>query len=88
MIFQSGIVRQPDYIATMKDRTISDFEIREIHGFMPNATTGILMYEAVRMGEEKGKKFPLGSVIESTTWIKRGRKWVAILNQETPIQAG
>jgi hypothetical protein len=88
MIFQSGIVRQPDYIATMKERTISDFEIREIHGFMPNATTGILMYEAVRMGEENGKKFPLGSVIESTTWIKRGRKWVAILNQETPIQAG
>ena len=87
MIFQSGIVRQPEYIATMKDRTISDYEIGEIRGFLPNATTAILMYEAVRMGEENGKRFPLGTVIESTTWIKRGRRWVAILNQETPQRA-
>jgi hypothetical protein len=87
MIFQSGIVRQPEYIATMKDRTISNYELREIHGFLPNATTAILMYEAVRMGEENGRRFPLGSVIESTTWIKRGRRWVAILNQETPLHS-
>ena len=87
MIFQSGIVRQAEYIATMKDRTISDYEIGEIRGFLPNATTAILMYEAVRMGEENGKRFPLGTVIESTTWIKRGRRWVAILNQETPQRA-
>jgi hypothetical protein len=23
-------------------------------------------------------------VIESTTWVKRGAHWVAVLNQETP----
>jgi hypothetical protein len=37
MIFQSGIVRQPEYLATMKARTVSHSEIQEMHGFMPNA---------------------------------------------------
>jgi len=86
MIFQSGIVPQPEYLATMQERTISRYELRNIRGFMPNARTVILYYEAVRLGEEAGNAFPEGTVIESTTWIKRGRRWVAILNQETPIQ--
>ena len=87
MIFQSGTVPQPQYLATMNDRTISRYELRNIRGFMPNATTVILLYEAVRLGEESGQSFPPGSVIESTTWIKRGNRWVAILNQETPIRS-
>jgi hypothetical protein len=85
MIFQSGIVLQPEYLATMSERTISRYEIRGVRGFMPNATTVILCYEALRLGEEGGKAFPSSPVIESTTWIKRGKRWVAILNQETPI---
>ena len=85
MIFQSGIVLQPEYLATMNERTISRYELRSIRGFMPNATTVILYYEALRHGEEDGKAFPASPVIESTTWIKRGKRWVAILNQETPI---
>ena len=87
MIFQSGIVSQPEYLATMDQRTISGYELRNIRGFMPNAKTVILYYEALRLGEESGKTFPEGTVIESTTWIKRGRRWVAVLNQETPIHA-
>lgn len=85
MIFQSGIVSQPDYLATMDQRTISSYELRNIRGYMPNAKTVILHYEALRLGQEAGKIFPEGTVIESTTWIKRGRRWVAVLNQETPI---
>ena len=85
MIFQSGTVLQPEYLATMTDRSISRYEIRGIRGFMPDATTVILIYEALRLGEEGGKTFPSGSVIESTTWIKRDDNWVAILNQETPV---
>ena len=85
MIFQSGITLQPQYLATMNDRTISRFEIRNMHAFMPNATTVILYYEAQRHGEQGGKAFPSSPVIESTTWIKRGKRWVAILNQETPV---
>jgi hypothetical protein len=87
MIFQSGIVLQPEYLATMNKRTISRYELRRIRGFMPNARTAILYYEALRLGEEGGRTFPTGAVIESTTWIKRGARWVAILNQETPIAA-
>jgi len=86
MIFQSGIVPQPEYLATMHKRTISRYKLRNIRGFMPNARTVILYYEALRLGEEAGNAFPECTVIESTTWIKRGRRWVAILNQETPIQ--
>ncbi len=88
MIFQSGIVLQPEYLATMNERTITRYELRRIHGFMPNATTVILYYEAVRHGEEGGQTFPTGAVIETTTWIKRGVRWVAILNQETPVTTG
>ena len=87
MIFQSGIVPQPEYLATMHERTISRYELRNIRGFMPNPRTVILYYEALRFGEEAGNAFPQGPVIESTTWIKRGLRWVAILNQETPIHA-
>ncbi len=87
MIFQSGIVRQPEYLATMKERTISRYELRNIRGFMPNATTVVLCYEALRLGEQSGEAFPTNPVIESTTWVKRGKRWVAILNQETPIRA-
>jgi len=87
MIFQSGIVSQTEYLATMHKRTISRYELRNIRGFMPNARTVILLYEALRLGEEAGSAFPEGRVIESTTWIMRGGRWVAILNQETPFRS-
>jgi hypothetical protein len=85
MIFQSGIMFQPEYLATMHERTISKYELGPISGFMPNATTVIVYYKALRLGDEAGKAFPVGKVVESTTWVKRGRRWVAVLNQETPI---
>jgi hypothetical protein len=85
MIFQSGIMPQPEYLATMHERTISRYKLRKLRGFMPNERTVILHYEALRLGEEAGKLFPEGIVIESTTWIQRRGRWVAILNQETPI---
>jgi hypothetical protein len=87
MIFRSGIMRQPEYLATMKSRTVGHSKWRKMKGFMPNPTTVILTYETVRIGRFRGKKFPSNPVIESTTWIKRGKRWVAILNQETPINS-
>src|SRR5690348_4985093 len=85
MIFQSGIVPQPDYVATMPERTISHYELRNMRGFMPALGTVILIYEATRAGSVRGKSFPLGPVIESTTWVLRDGCWVAVLNQETPV---
>jgi hypothetical protein len=87
MIFRSGVMRQPDYLATMNSRTVGHSKWKRMKGFMPNPTTVILTYETVRIGSFRGKKFPSNPVIESTTWIKRGRRWVAILNQETPVEA-
>lgn len=87
MIFRSGITRQPEYLATMKSRTVGHSTWKRMKGFMPNSTTVILTYETVRIGSFRGKKFPSNPVIESTTWIKRGKRWVAILNQETPVKA-
>ncbi len=86
MIFRSGIMRQPEYLATMNSRTVSHAKWRRMKGFMPNPMTVILTYETVRIGSFRGKKFPSNPVIESTTWIKRGKRWVAILNQETPVK--
>lgn len=85
MIFQSGIVAQPEYVATMPQRTISYYDLRNMQAFMPSPGIVILLYEATRAGSFRGKSFPRGSVIESTTWIKRGGGWVAVLNQETPV---
>jgi hypothetical protein len=85
MIFRSGIVRQPDYLKTMASRTIERYELRGIRGFLPNPTTAILLYRAVRLGSQGGRAFPAEPVVECTTWIRRRGRWVAILNQETPI---
>jgi hypothetical protein len=85
MIFQSGIVPQPDYLATMPERTISHYELRNMRGFIPAPGTVILIYEATRDGSFRGKSFPLGPVIESTTWVLRDGCWVAVLNQETLV---
>lgn len=87
MIFHSGIMSQPEYLATMKSRTVGHSKWRRMKGFMPNPTTVILTYETVRIGSFCGKKFPSSVVVESTTWIKRGKRWVAVLNQETPVKA-
>jgi Domain of unknown function (DUF4440) len=87
MIFRSGIVRQPEYLEGMAGRAVGHSEIRDMQGFMPNSKTVVLIYTTERLGGENGRKFPTTPVIESTTWIKRGKQWVAILNQETPIDA-
>ena len=87
MIFRSGIVRQPEYLEGIAGRTVGHSEIRDMQGFMPNSKTVILIYTTERLGSENGWKFPATPVIESTTWIKRGKRWVAILNQETLIAA-
>ena len=71
MIFQSGVMPQPEYLATMNERTISRYELRRFRGFMPNSKTVILYYEALRLGEEAGKTFPEGAVREHSL-IKRG----------------
>src|ERR1700743_3680232 len=86
MIFRSGIMRQPGYLATMSSRTVGHSKWKKLRGYMPSPTTVILTYETVRIGSFRGKKFPSDPVIESTTWIKRGKRWVAILNQETPVK--
>ncbi len=87
MIFQSGIVTQPDYVTTMSERTISHYELRNMRGFMPAPGIVILIYEATREGSFRGESFPPGPVIESTTWVLRDGCWVAVLNQETPVAA-
>jgi Domain of unknown function (DUF4440) len=86
MIFQSGKMTQPDYLATMKDRVLEENSIEDLQGYMPNPSTVILTYKTIREGSYKGMPFPGSRVIESTTWIKRQNRWVAILNQETPLQ--
>jgi hypothetical protein len=47
---------------------------------------GLFIDDNVPVGSYKGKKVPSTPVIESATWIKRGKRWVAILNQETRVR--
>jgi hypothetical protein len=69
----------------MTERTLSHYELGDIRGYMPNRRTVILLYRAVRKGSYRGRRFPTRPVIESTVWVKRGTGWVAVLNQETPV---
>ena len=85
MIFQSGVMSQPAYVKTMKERTIARYKLSKIQGFMPTDSAVILLYEAIRIGRERNRKFPAGRVVESTTWVRRSGRWVAVLNQETPL---
>ena len=85
MVFESGILTRADYLRGLPDRTITDFHLTDFVVLRPNVQTAIVIYKASRSGIYKGKSFPPATVREASVWVNRGGKWLAVLNQETPI---
>ena len=85
MVFESGVLTRADYLNGLPDRTIAEFHLTDFIALRPNPETVILIYKASRSGAYKGKPFPPATVREGSVWVNRAGKWVAVLNQETPI---
>jgi len=85
MIFASGVMTKQDYIQTMAKRTITEYSIEHFQAFLPIEGTVITLYEATVAGTSNGKAFPTSRLRESSIWVQRAGKWVAVWNQETPI---
>ena len=60
MIFQTGVVSQPEYLATMNERTISRYELRRFRGFMPNSKTVILIMRLCAWAKKPAINSPKG----------------------------
>jgi len=85
MIFESGVFTRAGYLSGLADRTITDFALSDFVVVHPNPQTAIVIYKASRSGTYKGQPFPPATVREASVWVKRAGRWVAVLNQETPV---
>jgi len=85
IVFDTGILTKSDFLRSLPDRTILDYQLESFTVLKPNDQTVILIYKATRSGLNKGQPFPPTVVYEGSVWVLRKGKWVAVLNQETPI---
>lgn len=85
MIFASGVMTKQEYMQAVAKRTITEYSIEKFQAFLPNGETVITLYEATVAGTSNGKAFPPSRLRESSVWVLRAGKWVAVWNQETPI---
>ena len=85
MVFTSGIMTKQEYADAVAKRTITDYSLKNFQAFMPVEGTVITLYQASVSGTSDGKAFPTTTMRESSVWIQRAGKWVAVWNQETPI---
>jgi hypothetical protein len=86
MVFTSGVMTKQEYMQAVEKRTITDYSLENFQVFMPSEGTVITLYQATVSGTSNGKAFQTTTVRESSVWIKRAGKWVAVWNQETPVQ--
>jgi len=85
MVFTSGVMTKQEYMQAVGKRTITDYSLENFQVFMPAEGTAITLYQATVSGTSNGKLFPTTTLRESSVWIKRAGKWVAVWNQETPV---
>lgn len=85
MIFTSGVMTKSDFLRLMPQRHISSYTLEDFQFLEPRPGIAILIYRATRSGSFKGAPFPPESVREASVWVLRGGRWLAVLNQETPI---
>jgi hypothetical protein len=70
---------------SIADRDIKSYSLRNFQVFTPAKDTTIVVYEATIGGVFEGKPVSSFSVREASVWVKRSGKWIAVLNQETPM---
>jgi uncharacterized protein DUF4440 len=85
MIFTSGVVSRSEYMRSIADRNITSYSLRNFQVLTPAKGTTIVVYEATMTGVFRGRPVSSFSVREASVWVKRSGRWIAVLNQETPI---
>jgi hypothetical protein len=85
MVFTSGVMTKHEYMHAVGTRTIADYSLANFQVLVPAEGTAITLYQATVSGTSNGKVFPTTTLRESSVWVKRAGKWVAVWNQETPV---
>jgi hypothetical protein len=85
LIFTSGIQTKAQYIKSIAERNITNYSLKNFEMLMPAQDVVIVTYIATISGIFGGKASTQFSVREGSVWVKRNKKWVAVVNQETPI---
>jgi hypothetical protein len=70
---------------SIAERNITSYSLRDFQVLAPAKDTTIIIYEATMSGIFKGTPVSSFSVREASIWVKRMGKWIAVLNQETPL---
>ena len=86
MIFASGVMSRSDYMHSAAERTITDYQLSDVQVYVAKADSIITIYKATISGTFRGVHLDGVMVREASLWVNRSGKWVAVLNQETPIQ--
>jgi len=86
MIFTSGVRTRAEYLASMPSRRIVSYELRDVKVTSPAPNVAVTTYLATIAGVFEGREVPPFTVREASVWLRRAGKWVAVLNQETPIK--
>ena len=86
MIFTSGVKTRAEYIESIEERHITHYSLRDFQVFRPAPDTVFTIYKATFSGVFGGKTVQAFTVREASVWVRRSGKWVAVLNQETPIE--
>lgn len=86
MVFTSGVVTRQQYIEAAAKRKIESYTISDFEAFLTAPDVVITTYKATVSGVFSGNTVPATTVREGSVWVKRNGEWVAVWNQETPIQ--
>jgi hypothetical protein len=85
MVFPSGVVTRQEYIEAAGQRQISSYTISDFNAFLLAPSVVITTYKATVSGVFGGRTVPPTTIREASVWVNRG-KWVAVWNQETPVE--
>jgi hypothetical protein len=86
MIFTSGIMTKSEYLRSIGKRHIASYSLEDFQVLEPAADTVLTIYKVTLSGTFDGRSVPPSTVREASVWVKRSGKWLAVLNQETPVR--
>ncbi|HXN21313.1 MAG TPA: nuclear transport factor 2 family protein [Candidatus Dormibacteraeota bacterium] len=85
MIFTSGIMTKSEYLRSIGKRNITSYVLEDFQVLQPATDTVLTIYKVTLSGTFDGRSIPPSTVREASVWVKRSGKWLAVLNQETPV---
>ncbi|MGE0714586.1 MAG: nuclear transport factor 2 family protein [Alphaproteobacteria bacterium] len=89
LVFADGSrFTEAEYLAIMPSFDVESFAVDRgsAHTILVSPDVAILMYRASYTAGMKGQRPTTTSVISSSTYVRRGGKWLSVLYQETPVK--